>query len=102
MPEVVLEKVGPANLTRCGIGCLTNPKNPGFGSKVEWLQARFAEGLGLLLIRSPQLKTRPDMKPPADYFRLVRDAPGRENPWKDLAAERLRILGAASRPAVEK
>ena len=49
-----------------------------------------------------QTSATADVKAPADYFRLVRDAPGRENPWKDLAAERLRILGAASRPAAEK
>jgi len=54
MPGARLEKVGPDNLARCGIGCLTNPKNPGFRPKVEWLRARFAEGLRLLLFRDDQ------------------------------------------------
>jgi hypothetical protein len=59
--------------------------------------------LGQLLLQSPQLRTLPGMKAPADYFRLVRDAPREagmpENPWKELAAERLRFLDIASRPA---
>ena len=49
--EILLEKVGPANLCECGIGCLTNRKNQGFQPKVEWLQQRFAEGLRFLLFR---------------------------------------------------
>jgi len=49
-----LEKVGPDELARCGIGCLTNPKNPGFQAKVAWLRNRFAEGLRLLLLRNDQ------------------------------------------------
>jgi len=48
---VVLEKVGPENLTECGIGCLTNPNHEGFGPKVEWLRKRFDEGLRFLLFR---------------------------------------------------
>ena len=54
MPGARLEKVGPDNLARCGIGCLTNPKNVGFRPKFEWLQARFAEGLRMLLFRDDQ------------------------------------------------
>jgi hypothetical protein len=46
-----MEKVGPANLTGCGIGCLTSPKNQGYQPKVEWLQRRFGEGLRFLLFR---------------------------------------------------
>jgi hypothetical protein len=49
--KILLEKVGPANLCECGIGCLTNRKNQGFQSKVEWLQQRFTEGLRFLLFR---------------------------------------------------
>jgi hypothetical protein len=49
--EISLEKVGPENLSECGIGCLTSPKNKGFQLKVEWLQRRFPEGLRFLLFR---------------------------------------------------
>jgi len=48
---LTLEKVGPGNLSDCGIGCLTNPKNQGYRPKVEWLRERFAEGLRFLLFR---------------------------------------------------
>jgi len=51
MPKVTLEKVGPENLSDCGLGCLTNPKNQGYQPKVEWLQKCFAEGLRILLFR---------------------------------------------------
>jgi GNAT superfamily N-acetyltransferase len=49
--KILLEKVGPVNLSECGIGCLTNRKNHGFQRKVEWLRRRFAEGLQFLLFR---------------------------------------------------
>jgi hypothetical protein len=49
--EVRLEKVGPENLSDCGIGCLTNPNHEGHEPKVQWLHARFAEGLRFLLFR---------------------------------------------------
>jgi hypothetical protein len=51
MSEATLEKVGPANLPDCGIGCLTNPKHTGYSCKIEWLRDRFAEGLRFLLFR---------------------------------------------------
>jgi len=51
MHKVTLEKVGPSNLSDCGIGCLTNPENQGYQPKIEWLQKRFAEGLRILLFR---------------------------------------------------
>ena len=56
MHKVTLEKVGPVNLSDCGIGCLTNPKNQGYQPKVEWLQKRFAEGLRFLLCRDQKGK----------------------------------------------
>ena len=51
MDKITLEKVGPGNLSDCGIGCLSDPKNQGYQPKVKWLQKRFAEGLHLLLFR---------------------------------------------------
>jgi len=51
MNAVTLEKVGPGNLPECGIGCLTNRKHEGYALKVAWLEARFAEGLRILLVR---------------------------------------------------
>jgi hypothetical protein len=56
MPEAVLEKVGPENLSDCGIGCITNPKHEGHGPKVDWLQQCFSAGLRYLLFRDPQGK----------------------------------------------
>jgi GNAT superfamily N-acetyltransferase len=56
MHKLTLEKVGPENLSGCGIGCLTNPKNQGFKPKVEWLQKRFREGLRILLFRDEKGK----------------------------------------------
>lgn len=53
---LTLQKVGPENLADCGIGCLSNPKNQGYGPKVEWLQARFADGLRFLLFRDDKGK----------------------------------------------
>ena len=52
----MLEKVGSENLSDCGIGCLTDPKNQGYQPKIEWLQKRFAEGLRLLLCRDEKGK----------------------------------------------
>jgi hypothetical protein len=51
MDQISLEKVGPANLSECGIGCLTSLKNQGLQPKVEWLQRRFTEGLRYFLFR---------------------------------------------------
>jgi len=51
MHKITLIKVGPGNLSDCGIGCLTNPKHQGYQPKVEWLRKRFAEGLRFLLFR---------------------------------------------------
>ncbi|MFI5173267.1 MAG: GNAT family N-acetyltransferase [Terriglobia bacterium] len=56
MDKISLEKVGPGNLSTCGIGCLTDPKNQGYQPKVEWLQRRFAEGLRFLLFRNEKGK----------------------------------------------
>ena len=49
--EITLEKVGPANLDACGIGCLANRRSEGYRAKVEWLRDRFEEGLRFLLFR---------------------------------------------------
>ncbi len=54
MTDVIMEKVGPANVSRCGIGCITSQKHDGRKRKVDWLQARFAEGLRFLLIHDPK------------------------------------------------
>lgn len=51
MSNVTLVKVGPENLSECGIGCIRSRDNPGYGRKVEWLRKRFAEGLRILLFR---------------------------------------------------
>ena len=54
--EITLEKVGPENLSDCGIGCLINRKNQGYQAKVEWLRNHFAEGLRFLLFRDEKGK----------------------------------------------
>ena len=51
LPEVILEKIGPENLSDCGIGCITNRKHGGHQHKVGWLRERFHEGLCFLLFR---------------------------------------------------
>jgi hypothetical protein len=51
MREVILEKVGPENLSDCGIGCIASPKHEGSKRKIDWLQERFSEGLRFLLFR---------------------------------------------------
>jgi len=56
MDKITLVKVGPGNLSDCGIGCLTDPKNQGYQPKVEWLQKRFDEGLRFLLFRDEKGK----------------------------------------------
>lgn len=48
-PEPVL--VGPENLDECGIGCVADPKHPGFKAKTAWIRDRFAEGLRILMFR---------------------------------------------------
>ena len=55
--QVVLQKVGPDNLSECGIGCITNRRHQGYGPKREWLKQRFKEGLRFLLFRD--VKGRP-------------------------------------------
>jgi hypothetical protein len=52
--EILPEKVGPANISECGIGCLINRKNPGFQFKTEWLRQSFAEGLRFFMFRDGQ------------------------------------------------
>jgi GNAT superfamily N-acetyltransferase len=54
--QITLEMVGPENLSDCGIGCLVDPKNPGYLPKVEWLRERFGEGLRFLLFRDERGK----------------------------------------------
>ena len=56
MDKVTLVRVGPENLPECGIGCLRNPENPGYGRKVTWLRERFAEGLRILMFRDERGK----------------------------------------------
>jgi len=56
MNDVTLVKVGPENLSECGIGCIRDPANLGFGRKVKWLRKRFAEGLRILLFRDEREK----------------------------------------------
>lgn len=51
MDGITLDKVGPGNLSDCGIGCLTSSKHQRYQPKVEWLERRFAEGLRLLMFR---------------------------------------------------
>jgi GNAT superfamily N-acetyltransferase len=51
MDSITLEKVGPENLSECGIGCITNRRHPGYQSKVDWLQRAFADGLRFFLAR---------------------------------------------------
>jgi GNAT superfamily N-acetyltransferase len=43
-------------LAECGIGCIRNRCNPGYGRKVEWLRKRFDEGLRFLLLRDEREK----------------------------------------------
>ena len=76
IPEAILEKVGPQNLSDCGIGCLTNPKHEGFEPKVQWLQKRFEEGLRFLLFRDEKGK-------PLAFLEFV---PG-EYAWRPVDAE---------------
>ena len=52
-----LETVGPENLFERGIGCLANPKNPGYQCKVDWLRRTFDEGVRLLMLRDGEGKT---------------------------------------------
>lgn len=52
--EILLEKVGPANISECGIGCLRNRMNPGFQRKIEWLRQSFADGLRFFIVRDDQ------------------------------------------------
>ena len=56
MYNVTLVRVGPENLSECGIGCIRNRDHPGYGSKVKWLRKRFAEGLRFLLFRDEREK----------------------------------------------
>jgi len=56
MHNVSLVRVGPENLSECGIGCIRNHDNPGYGHKVKWLRKRFAEGLRFLLFRDERDK----------------------------------------------
>jgi len=56
MHNSALAKVGPENLTECGIGCIRNRDHPGYGRKADWLRERFAEGLRILLFRDEKAK----------------------------------------------
>lgn len=76
MERITLEKVGPDNLSDCGIGCLVDPRNPGYQPKVEWLRQRFGEGLRFLLFRDERGK-------PLAFLEYV---PG-EFAWRPVDAE---------------
>ena len=56
MGKISLEKVGPGNISECGVGCLTGAKNLGIRPKVAWLGQRFGEGLRFFLFRDDQGK----------------------------------------------
>ncbi len=73
---MTLEKIGPENLSDCGIGCLVDRKNPGYQPKVEWLRERFSEGLRFLLFRDQTGK-------PLAFLEYV---PG-EFAWRPVDAE---------------
>ena len=73
--NVTLELVGPENLPACGIGCVTNPRHPGFKPKVDWLKRRFDEGLRYLLFRDGQGR-------PLGFLEFV---PG-EHAWRPVDA----------------
>jgi hypothetical protein len=46
--------------------------------------------LGILAMSEPVLRMFEDMESPSVYFRRVQDGP--VNPWKDIAAQRLKVL----------
>ena len=73
--SISLELVGPDNFPACGIGCVTNPRHPGFKPKVAWLQRRFDEGLRYLLFRDGQGR-------PLGFLEFV---PG-EHAWRPVDA----------------
>jgi len=75
-PKAILEKVGPENLSDCGIGCISNRKHQGYEPKVDWLQGRFEEGLRILLFRDEKGK-------PLAFLEYV---PG-EFAWRPVDAE---------------
>lgn len=52
--EILLEKVGPANISECGIGCLRSREHPGFQCKTDWLRQNFADGLRFFMLRDGQ------------------------------------------------
>ncbi|MBT8477963.1 MAG: hypothetical protein KJO06_03530, partial [Gemmatimonadetes bacterium] len=61
----------------CGIGCLTGKSHPGYRTKVEWLEERFAEGLRFLLYRDAQGKPLAFLEyVPGEYAWRPVDAPG--------------------------
>lgn len=76
MDKISLDKVGPGNISECGIGCLTGPKNLGLRPKVEWLERRFGEGLRFFLFRDDQGR-------PLAFLEYV---PG-EYAWRPVDAE---------------
>lgn len=75
--NLTLEKVAPATLSTCGIGCLSNQKNEGFQRKVRWLQKRFNEGLRCLLFRNADGRTLGFLEyVPGEYAWRPVEAPG--------------------------
>ncbi len=75
--RITLEKVGPENLSECGIGCLTDRRNQGYQPKVEWLQQRLCEGLRFYLFRDDGGKPLAFLEyVPGEYAWRPVDAPG--------------------------
>jgi GNAT superfamily N-acetyltransferase len=56
MSDIILEKSGLGTPGHCGVGCISNPRNPGCQRKIDWLQKRFSEGLQILLLRTSEGK----------------------------------------------
>jgi GNAT superfamily N-acetyltransferase len=98
MQNVTLVRVGPKNLAECGIGCIRNRDNPGYGRKVEWLRKRFTEGLRFLLLRDESTKPLAFLEyVPGEFAWRPVDAQGWmfvHCLWVFAAGQRIRGLGS--------
>ena len=70
-------RIDGSNVDEFGFFCVKNKKHPGYIAKIEWLKKRFAEGMHITLILTPEGTQAGFLEYiPGEYTWRVIDAPG--------------------------
>ncbi|UCH65952.1 MAG: GNAT family N-acetyltransferase [Ignavibacterium sp.] len=81
MSKVELVKVtSEADVRKYGLGCITNPKHPGFETKIKWLNREFENGLTMLILNVDDKSAGMIEYTPAEHF------------WRPVKAEKYLMI----------